>query len=61
MKRITGRHAGYDANGNQLSDWDVLDAREIAADHGWISPLQEPVEIDPGLVERLVALQRRAA
>ncbi len=59
--RLRYRLAGYDDNGNPLTDWDVLDAEELAEDHGWIPRRREqPTATDPALVERVAALQATA-
>ncbi len=55
------RHAGYDANGNEQTDWDVLSAEEIAQDAGWVPRSAETVTTDPALVDRVAALQERQA
>ena len=55
------RLAGYDASGNEILDWDVLDAEELAEDHGWIPRRREQSSTtDPALVEQVAALQATA-
>lgn len=63
MRRITGyRLASYDrTTGEPLTDWDVLDEEERAADYGWIPRRPERAAHDPGAVEQVAALQRGAA
>lgn len=58
MTRRTGRHAGYDREGYEILDVEVLAAEELAIDYGWISPPPaRPIEPDPALVNLVAALQ----
>lgn len=61
-RRITGyRHAGYTANGDELTDVDVLSPEERAEDYGWINRRRdEPQPTDPALVDQVIALQATA-
>lgn len=58
-RRITGRLAGYDINGNEILDTDVLDPEELAEDYGWVPRRPErPTVTDPATIALLVDLQR---